>query len=192
MRVQEVLYKRPKLILPVMTVTNWSGFGHQPANDGVEIVSSSASDVCKCTIWGTTYGSNLVVSETVTLTGTDAVSLTKTNWGNIIGVMLADKNGRYMTAAVGTITIREASGNAAITTITAGHYHSGMLILEIPGEEFDCSIFSGNLYWNPLAIATATNGIRVTSSNVVSSKTQNRVSFISDNTGASIQIVTVE
>jgi hypothetical protein len=107
-------------------------------------------------------------------------------------VLLADKDGKNITAAVGTITVREASGNLAITTISAGYYHSGMLILEVPGDEFEVSIFSGNLYWNNLTTATATNGIKTTGSTSITSSTKNRVSFISDNTGSLMQLILVE
>jgi len=94
-------------------------FANQPANDGVEILSDSAEDVQPCTIYGTTYGTNKVVAEVKTLTGVSAVSTTKTDWGYILGVELSS-------AAVGTVTIREASGNATITTIAAAASSSGI------------------------------------------------------------------
>jgi len=97
-----------------------SAFTNQPSNDGVEIVSDSASDVQVATVIGTTTATDTVVVETITLDGTNAVATTKTDWGVILAVKLAS-------AAVGTVTFREASGNQAITTITAGNTQKGVV-----------------------------------------------------------------
>ncbi len=86
-------------------------FTNQPANDGIEVVSDSTTDITQTvTIIGTTQGTDTVVVETVTLTGTTAVSTAKTDWGVVLAV-------KKSAATVGTVTVREASGNA---TITAG------------------------------------------------------------------------
>ncbi len=88
-----------------------SAFTNQPANDGIEVVSASADDTTQTvTIIGTTNGTDTVVVETVTLNGTTAVSTVKTDWGVVLAV-------KKSAATVGTVTVREASGNA---TITAG------------------------------------------------------------------------
>lgn len=101
-------------------------FTNQPANDGVEVISSSTSDTQYLDIWGTTNGGVVVVRERILLTGTTAVSTTKVNWGVILGVEIPNGLGA---AAVGTITVREASGNATITTITAGQRRSGVVVV---------------------------------------------------------------
>lgn len=89
-------------------------FTNQPANDGVEIVSASAADTTQSiTLYGTTNGSDTVVAETVALNGTTVVSTVKTDWGVILGYTLS-------ASCAGTVTVREASGNATISTITAG------------------------------------------------------------------------
>lgn len=96
-------------------------FGNQPATDGVEIVSSSALDVQTATIYGTRAGaSTTLVSETITLTGVTFVPTVIVNWENILGVELSS-------AAVGTITVREASGDATITTIAPLGTQSGVV-----------------------------------------------------------------
>lgn len=88
-----------------------AAFTNQPANDGIEVVSDSTTDITQTvTIIGTTNGTDTVVVETVTLTGTTAVSTAKTDWGVVLAV-------KKSAATVGTVTVREASGNA---TITAG------------------------------------------------------------------------
>ena len=90
-----------------------AAFTNQPANDGIEVLSASAADTTQTiTIIGTTTGTDTVVVETVTLTGTTAVSTVKTNWGVVLAV-------KKSAATAGTVTIREASGNATITTLTA-------------------------------------------------------------------------
>ena len=98
----------------ILAATAGGNFSNQPTNDGVEVVSQSASDTTQTvTVYGTTYLTSTVVSETITLTGVTAVASTKTDWGDILGVELS-------AACAGTITIREASGDLAITTITGG------------------------------------------------------------------------
>lgn len=102
-------------------VTSGAGaaFANQPAGDAIDVVSASASDTTQTvTIIGTTQGGVVVVSETVTLTGTDAVTTTKTDWGIVLAV-------KKSAATVGTITIREASADQAITTLTAAVLSKG-------------------------------------------------------------------
>lgn len=96
-------------------------FGNQPANDGVEIVSDAAGDTTQSiTIIGTTNGGNTVVVETVALTGTSQASTVKTDWGEILAVKLS-------AACAGTVTVREASANATIITLTAGQLSKGVV-----------------------------------------------------------------
>jgi hypothetical protein len=88
-----------------------SAFGNQPSNDGVEVLSSNAGDTTQTvTIIGTTTGTDTVVLETVTLTGTTFVATVKTNWGVILAV-------KKSATTLGTVTVRKATGDA---TITAG------------------------------------------------------------------------
>lgn len=95
-------------------------FGNQPANDGVELISDNVGDVQEATVWYTRNGAgDTVFSETVTLDGTTQVVMTHTDIQLVLGVELAS-------VAIGTVTIREASGNQAITTITAGNTQAGV------------------------------------------------------------------
>lgn len=95
-------------------------FSNQPTNDGVELISDNAGDVQAATVWYTRNGAgDTVSSETVTLTGTSQVALTDTDVQLVLGVELAS-------VAIGTVTIREASANATITTITAGNTTAGI------------------------------------------------------------------
>jgi uncharacterized protein (UPF0333 family) len=85
-------------------------FTNQPANDGIEVVSSSAADTTQTvTFYGTTTGTNTVVVETVALNGTTVVATTKVDWGVLLGYELS-------ASCAGTVTVREASGDATIST----------------------------------------------------------------------------
>ena len=99
-------------------------FGNQPANDGVEVLSSAAGDTTQnVTITGTTFGTETVVQETVALNGTTVVATVKTDWGEILAVELD-------AAAVGTVTVREASADLTITTLAPAVLTAG--IIEVP------------------------------------------------------------
>lgn len=117
----------------VRTQVSGSDFGNQPTNDGIEVVSSSASDTQYLDLYGTTHGGVVVVKERIQLTGTTPVSTTKVDWGRLLGAIIPLGLGA---AAVGTITIREASGNATITTITAGQRSSGV---EYPDTDMEAA-----------------------------------------------------
>jgi len=108
-----------------------TAFANQPTNDGIEVVSDTVGDVRTVTLYGTTYGTNVVVAETVTLNGTSAVSAVKTDWGYLLGAIAS---GVHATA---TITIREASGNATITTITGAAVSSSGVTAVAAGSR-DC------------------------------------------------------
>jgi len=186
-------YKTPKIIVPSCTVTNWSGLTNQPAGDGVEIVSDNTADTMVCTIFGTTHGTNAFTHEQINLNGTTVVSTTKPDWGNIYGVILAKPDGSQIKRATGTITIREASGNQAITTITATNFHAGMMNLYLPGTNVEIFSESGNLYWKTfLPVATATTGITDKGKTAIGVKVKDYVSLISDNTGSVCQIVVLD
>jgi hypothetical protein len=188
------LYKKAKVIIPAILITNWAGFTNQPDGDGLEILSNSASDVGLCTIWGTDKTTGLLCVETITLTGTNAVSTIKTNWDDIKGIFLGDRYGNNITAAVGTITFREASANGAVTTITAAAFHAGMLFVEARGVNVEIDNASGKIYWNTLSTASATNGYYDvgTASNRFKVAVTDYLSIISDNTGCTASVIVYE
>lgn len=188
------LYKKARIIIPEMTITNWAGFGNQPDGDGLEIGSDSASDVGLCTIWGTDKTTGLLCVETITLTGVTFVSTVKLNWDDIVAVFLGDRYGNNITRAVGTITVREASGNLAVTTITATNFQGGMLVIEARGLNVEIDNASGKIYWNTLAVATANNGYYDvgTASNRFKAGVSDYLYIISDNTGCVTSIIIFE
>lgn len=95
----------------MLTTGNGLAFTNQPANDGIEIVSSNAADTTQTvTIIGTTNGTNAVVVESKALNGTTVVSTTKTDWGVVLAVKLS-------ASCAGTVTVREASADQTITTL---------------------------------------------------------------------------
>lgn len=102
------------------TTGNGEAFTNQPANDGIEIVSSNAGDTTQTiTIIGTTTGTDTVVVETKTLNGTTPVSFTKVDWGQVLAW-------KKSAATLGTITIREASADQTIATSTASDLSGGV------------------------------------------------------------------
>ena len=112
----------------IKTSATGSAFTNQPADDGVEVVSSSASDITQTvTVIGTTQATDTVVVEELALDGTTAVSTVKADWGVILAVKLD-------AACVGTITFREASANAAITTIAPAALQSGVVEVAVASQ----------------------------------------------------------
>lgn len=151
----------PRYAIPVFQVGG-AAFTNQPANDGVEVVSNNAGDTGKMTIWGTTHTTGALTYETITLNGTSVVSTTKTDWGNIYGVFLGDIYGKNTTVAVGTITVREASGDATITTVAAGKRSIGTQIFQIDGNNVTFHNISGNSYLNGRVFPTTNNSFQFT------------------------------
>jgi hypothetical protein len=188
------LYKAIETIIPTMTVTNWANFTNQPDGDGLEILSNSAADVGKCTIWGSDKTTGLLCQETVTLTGTSVMSTAKLNWDDIYGVFLGDANGKNITPAVGTITVREASNNATVTTLTAALIQKGMLILHLNGKNVEIAYTSGKIYVNTVERATSANGLYNvgTSAGGFSMRVKDKLYIISDDTGCALQVVILE
>ena len=188
------LYKKARIIIPAMTITNWAGFTNQPDGDALEILSDSASDTGLCTIWGTNKLTGAFQYETVTLTGTDAVTTTMLQWDDIYGIFLGDRFGGNITRAVGTITVREASGNLAVTTITATNFQKGMFVVEARGLNVEVDNASGKIYWNTLEVATANNGYYDvgTASNRFKIGVSDYLYIISDNTGCTTSILVLE
>jgi hypothetical protein len=97
-------------------------FTNQPANDGVEMVSANAGDTTQtATIYYTRNGQgDTVYTETKTINGTTQVAFTHTD---IELVLAVEKSA----ATLGTITFREASGNATITTLVAATLSAGKI-----------------------------------------------------------------
>jgi len=157
-------FKEQDYVIPLFQVGG-SSLANMPTNDGVEILSNSASDVNLFTVLGTKYGSNVLITETIKMTGTDAVSLIETAWNNVYGYWLGDVYGKFSTVAVGTITVREASGNAAIGTIAAGSRSAGSLGFKLSGKDVLFHNISGNTWVNAndkLIYPTTNNSFKYT------------------------------
>jgi len=152
-------YRVIDYIIPLFNINAYSGFSNQPDGDTVEVVSNSASDTGKCTIFGTVKTTGVFKYETVTLTGTVAVTTTEDDWDDIYGVFLGDIYGKNTKAAVGTITFREGSTNQAITTVSAGELGIGMQVFYgLQGQDVTVINVSGNLYLYDNGLASTANG----------------------------------
>lgn len=185
-----VMARASSYIIPMMDLLAWSGFTNQPANDGVEIISNSASDVGLCTIFGTTNTGGAFAYETVTLTGTNAKATTKTDWGNVYGIFLGDIYGQNITPAVGTITVREASADQTITTLAANAISKGMVALNLAGKDIILNVHSGNVWKRCAGVVTTANGFKMNLSggNIKDEHIASWLYLISDTTGATAQI----
>ena len=107
----------------ILAATAGGNAANQPANDIVQVVSSSAGDTTQTvTLIGTTTGTNTIVVQTVALNGTTAVDSVKSDWGIVVAVKLS-------ASCAGTITIRKKTGPATVTTITTGNLSAGVTVL---------------------------------------------------------------
>ena len=176
-------------IIPITEITAVSTT-NQPANDGVEVVSSSASDTQQITLWGNPNGSTDIVYETITLTGTTAVSTIKTDWGTIYGAFLGDQYGLISSRAVGTITIREASGDLAITTIAVGKLGTGQQRFALAGRKVGIENILGVTYFNTgNALATTTSAsAQMEARMTISTTVDSFLTLVSDGTGSTLQV----
>jgi len=182
--------QKSSYIIPMMDLLAWSGFTNQPASDAVEIISDSASDVGKCTIFGTTHVGGAFAYETITLTGTNAVTTVKTDWGNIYGIFLGDIYGQNISPAVGTITFREASADQSITTIVAAKISKGMVAFNLAEKSIILNVHSGNVWKRCAGVVTTANGFKMnlTGGNIKEERIATYLYLISDTTGATAQI----
>jgi len=103
------------------TTTGVGGqFANQPVSDGVEIISTSASDVWTFIVFGTRAGQgDTLYAASGTLLGLTQQTTTYTDWNKILGVTLTG-------AAVGTITVRRAADNAKIVDFLPGDAAKGV------------------------------------------------------------------
>lgn len=177
-------------IIPMMDLLAWSGFTNQPASDAVEVVSDSASDVGKCTIFGTTHVGGAFAYETITLNGVTEVITTKTDWGNIYGIFLGDIEGKNISPAVGTITVREASADQTITTIAATKISKGLVAFDLTGKDIILNVHSGNAWKRTAGVVTTANGFKLnlTGGNIKEEHIASYIYLISDTSGATAQI----
>lgn len=127
-------------INPTDTTFVGAAFTNQPAGDDIEVVSSSSADTTQTvTIVG--YLTSTLVIETKTLTGGTQVVFDNdgSHYTGVIAVLLDE-------ACAGTVTVREASGNATICTLAPGAIISG-IVAAISGEQ--------NGYCNTVQIAAS-------------------------------------
>lgn len=107
----------------ILAATAGGNGANQPANDIVQVVSSSAADTTQVvTLIGTTTGTNTIVVQTVALNGTTAVDSLKSDWGIIVAVKLS-------ASCAGTVTIRKKTGPATIITLATTVLQAGVTVI---------------------------------------------------------------
>jgi hypothetical protein len=185
-------FKEQDYCIPLFQIGG-SALANMPANDGVEVISDSASDVNMLTIIGTKYGTNVLMYETVTMLGTSQAATVETAWNNVYGFFLGDIYGRFSTVAVGTITVREASGNATIGTITAGNRSRASVGFMLAGKNILFHNISGNTWVNAnnkLIYPTTNNSFKYTAGMAEDMKVPGNgfIYLIGDTSGSTAQI----
>ena len=98
------------------TLCNITNFTNQPANDGLEFLSSDADDTSKEILFiGVDTGGTVRYEAKETHAGDarTAVATTRTDWAELYEVHVP-------AGMIGALTVREASGKATITTVPAG------------------------------------------------------------------------
>lgn len=95
------------------------GAANQTSNEACTLVSDDNADTMAVTLYGITNGTNTVVVETIALTGTTPVDTVKTDWTVMLAASIAS-------APAGTVTIKEKSGGATITTLTSAALTRGL------------------------------------------------------------------
>jgi hypothetical protein len=99
----------------VLTGTAGAAFSNQPLNDQIQLVSNNTGDKQVVRVYGTTFRTNTVVVEDITLNGTTAVLSIKTDWDYMLGMEI------YSGAAVsGTIKMQKVTGTVDMTNATIG------------------------------------------------------------------------
>ena len=180
-------FKQQSYIIPLFQVGG-AALANMPTDDGVEIISNSASDVNKITIFGTDHATGALVLETVTMTGVTFVPTTKVNWGSVYGVFLGDTEGKNSTVAVGTITIRKATGDATICQISAGARSTGTLAFDLTGKNITAHNISGNTWKNAGTYPTTNNALKLTAGLAVDENIVTYLYLLGDVTGSTMQI----
>lgn len=182
-------HKIPDYIVPTFDTLAYSGFTNQPTNDDVQAVSSNAGDTGKLTIFGIDNGDNLTY-DTIILNGTTPVdSVISPRWKTIYGAFMGDIYGKNITAAIGTITLKEKSGGATITTLSAAAISTGMVGFDMRGKNISIIQVSGNLYFNQTVAVTTANGYPFASAEKFLVKPSDLFYLISDGSGATSKIL---
>lgn len=99
-----------------------SAFGNQPAGDSIEAVSDDNSDTTQTLTLYYTRGADTVTADPLSMNGTTQAVSANADCAILLGAELD-------AVCAGTVTIREASGNATITTIAAGQLRSGITLI---------------------------------------------------------------
>jgi hypothetical protein len=184
-------FRQIDFIVPLFDVGAWSGFANQPTNDDIQVVSNNVADTGLLTLIGIN-NLNVFTTHTITLKGTTAVdSVLDPKWKTLCGAFLGDVYGKNTKAAVGTITIKEKSGGATITSIAATTMGAGLQVFYgLQGRDVCVVGVSGNLYLFDNGLATTANGYPVANTEKFNfCPVSNYFTLISDTSAATAKII---
>jgi hypothetical protein len=192
--ITKIGFRRIKRIIPIFEITAISE-NNQPANDDIELVSDNAGDKQQITLLYRDNSDNLQ-QVTTTMNGTTQVVVTSNPKPKVfLGAFLGDSKGNISKRAVGTITIREASGDQPIATIATGKLSTGLQSFNLSGEDVVVENISGNTWFNPndSADAAGASGQLAGRMNMeLTVPSENGLSLISDSSGSTAQIYVLE
>ena len=186
----QVEYKKVDYMVPLFQIGG-AALTNMPAGDAVEVLSDSASDTNKLTLVGTNNTTGALKYETIDMNGTNVVTTDEDDWGNIYGYFLGDVFGKNSSVAVGTITVREASGDAQIGTLTAGNRSHGNLLFDLRGKNIVFHNISGNTWVtldDQLTYPTTNDTFKLTAGMGDEYKTEKYIFFLGDTSGSTAQI----
>lgn len=185
-----LVFKKTTNIIPIFEVTALPST-NQPANDDIQILSSSVSDVQIVTIWGIDTAGIIQTSQ-ITITGTTPVDVVITpKWQTVYGIFLGDVLGNISSRAVGTITIREKSAAQTICTIAPGKLSVGLQRFNLAGKQVILENISGNTWFNDIFVIADASGkcIQMAGRMCHDITVTTYLSLISDGSGSTIQIM---
>lgn len=195
-----ISYRQHFKVVPIFEVTTLSA-SNQPTGGVAKVVSDSASDTQKITIWGTKTGQGTkIFAEELTLNGVTPVVSTTTTWQKIYGAFLGDQFGTISSRAIGSITITNTGGDV-IYTIVATKLSIGCPFFNFGGRNIEVENISGNTWINAvkdkiteLVEPATTTGACAQMTGRMSKlmKPIKDVSFISDGSGSTVQVIVLE
>jgi len=163
----------------------------------VKVVSTDAGDASIVTVFG--YKPGGYSSEEITLDGVNQVE-GAIEWTYVCGMILGSSseldalgngNGELKDLCAGDIVLYQDDGATEILTVSAGDYSGGIMNFNFNVEDITIHVLSGNV-WVKDSVVTQLDTLRgkkLTAGMVIDLNVKDRISIISDATGAVIEVI---
>ena len=202
-------YRTHDKYIPIFQVTDATAFTNQPDGASIDIVSNDADDAMKVTILYTDKTTGVLEYETLILDGTTPVTTSSENIGVLYGAFLGDIYGNFSSVSAGDITFTTTGGTTPIATITAGTVSIGFFMFYLAGRNVEVENIAGKTWFNSatptnftklnaeyLATPTVPEFASTTNASVQMDGRMSKfltvtdwISFASDSTGSTVQII---